>query len=282
MCRLLDVTYRNYYYWVSKGCKPWSSFDSKLGEKITSVFNDSDKIYGSVKIRQELIKIGYSPSCKTINKYMLHFNLVRNIKTYKHEKIIKQVNTSTINENLIKNNFTSDIPNSKYFIDNMQVNYKGGSFQLIGLMDAFDRSFKWKLAENVKQENVIPFIKEFINITEFAKYCVIHQDNGSEYKNLLYQELLKRAGLQLSYSKPGESTQNSIIENSFKYIRRECEFKCKNMSKDQAIKELNDYLYKWNTKRTQGYNNYQTPNEKRSNYYIKQIIKQQITNLEIR
>ena len=72
MCKVLDYPKSTYY--DKRKIKPeskWKSLNIKLREDILKVYNESNKIYGAPKIREELRKLGYENiSIKRVQRHM--------------------------------------------------------------------------------------------------------------------------------------------------------------------------------------------------------------------
>lgn len=85
MCKFLDIPRASYYYEITKVVKPKIyEFD----QEIIQIFNDSDKNYGTRKIKHELFKICVIMSRRKIGRIMLRNSLISKytIKQFKVHK----------------------------------------------------------------------------------------------------------------------------------------------------------------------------------------------------
>ena len=56
MCRLLEVTVSGFYAWCRRGPSRRSRENDRLKRQISAIHAESDGIYGSPKIRDELLR----------------------------------------------------------------------------------------------------------------------------------------------------------------------------------------------------------------------------------
>ena len=76
-----------------------------------------------------------------------------------------------------------------------------------------------------------------------TKGIILHSDQGWQYQNKKYQELLKEKGIIQSMSRKGNCLDNAVIENFFGLLKSELFYLKKFESVEYFIKELK-ILYK--------------------------------------
>ena len=82
-----------------------------------------------------------------------------------------------------------------------------------------------------------------------TKGIILHSDQGWQYQNKKYQELLKEKGIIQSMSRKGNCLDNAVIENFFGLLKSELFYLKKFKSVEYFIKELKSYIKYYNTKR---------------------------------
>ncbi len=71
-----------------------------------------------------------------------------------------------------------------------------------------------------------------------TKGIILHSDQGWQYQNRRYQELLKEKGIIQSMSRKGNCLDNAVIENFFGLLKSELFYLKKFKSVEDFIKEL--------------------------------------------
>ena len=70
MCRLLNVTASGFYAWLRRGPSARRQFDGRLKKQISAIHAESDGIYGSPKVRDELLGLGFSVGRRRVARLM--------------------------------------------------------------------------------------------------------------------------------------------------------------------------------------------------------------------
>ena len=93
---------------------------------------------------------------------------------------------------------------------------------------------------------------------------LFHTDRGSEYDNMLIDELLAGFGIDRSLSMTGCPFDNAVAESTFKAIKTEFVNHRRFFTLEQLQTELADYVHWFNYIRLHGTLGYKTPVEFRT------------------
>ena len=85
MCRVLKLQRSGYYAWLKKPVSDREKEDSRLLEKIKDSWEDSDYIYGSIRIFEDLRESGETCGLNRVSKIM-HRNNIYGLSGYKKRK----------------------------------------------------------------------------------------------------------------------------------------------------------------------------------------------------
>lgn len=115
------------------------------------------------------------------------------------------------------------------------------------MIDCFDGlPLTWTIGISPNAELANTMLDETIRLTPIDKHPIIHSDRGSHYRWPGWIKRMNKAGFIRSMSKKGCPPDNAVCEAFFGTIKNEF-FYCRdwnNISIDEFIKELDDYL-KW-------------------------------------
>ena len=219
-------------------------YDQRIS--IKEIFIDSYKRYGYRRIHQELKKKNIILSEKVIRRIMKEDGLiVYRPKKKKYSSYEGEITPAV--KNLIKRDFHSTEPFEKMLTDLSEFSIPAGKVYLSPMIDCFDGlPLTWTIGISPNAELANTMLDETIRLTPIDKHPIIHSDRGSHYRWPGWIERMNKAGFIRSMSKKGCSPDNAACEAFFGTIKNEF-FYCRdwnNISIDEFIKELDDYL-KW-------------------------------------
>ncbi len=94
-------------------------------------------------------------------------------------------------------------------------------------------------------------LKDYINTLNEDERPIVHSDRGSHYRWPEWIEIMDDSGLIRSMSKKGYSPDNSACEGFFGRLKNEFFYnrKWNNITAQDFMKQLNDYIIWYNGKR---------------------------------
>jgi len=123
--------------------------------------------------------------------------------------------------NLIGQNFRSNTPHEKWFIDITQKRYLSGTIYLAAIKDAATKLVVGYASGRRPNSDLV--VRALVMAT--SRYAttgtIIHSDMGSVFKSEHYRNAVKQAGLVQSMGNAGLSFANQVIESFFGKIKTE-------------------------------------------------------------
>lgn len=238
---------RSTYYYHVKNHDTDKYTDVK--QAIQNIFSENKGRYGYRRIMLHLRKNGYKLNHKTVLKLMKILNLRG--KQRKNDRYHSYKGTvGRIADNLLKRNFIAEKPYEKLTTDVTQFKIGDTKVYLSPIMDLYNReilSYSISLSPNMDQ------IKEMLNglFSKMPKEAtpIFHSDQGWQYQNPTYQQLLRDHNIFQSMSRKGNCMDNGAMENFFGRLKVEMFYGEKFKSVNSFIDELNDYIYYYNNDR---------------------------------
>lgn len=158
-----------------------------------------------------------------------------------------------VKENILKQNFKATKPYEKAGTDITMFRVKEEAVYLSPVIDFYTREIlSYEIGTDAKLEKVLNMIKKLKdNHQGNIKGMIIQSDQGVQYQNSRYSDLLKEYEIIQSMSRKGNCLDNSPTENFFGRLKEEIwynkEYKYEN-SKD-LIKEIHNYIKYYNETR---------------------------------
>jgi len=110
MCQVLAVSRSGYYHWIKYPNSKRKIEDMKLKHKITEIYSNSRKTYGSPRIHQKLIREGYHISKKRVERLIQELNICAVAKK-KYRVTTDFKHSQPVAENCLNRDFAADRPN---------------------------------------------------------------------------------------------------------------------------------------------------------------------------
>lgn len=262
MCRCLNISRSSYYIYKEK-----QECIDELNETVIEIFDINQKVYGTRKIKVELMKRGHQVSRRRIARIMRHNGLVSvyTVKKYK-------VHATKVNEAAIVNEVNREINNRAYkevvVSDLTYVKVNNKWCYICILLDLHNREIIGYSCGANKTAKLVQeaFAKVKGNLQEIEYF---HSDRGNEFDNQLLDEILKEFEIKRSLSKKGCPYDNAVAEAQFKIVKTEFVYPREFLTIEQLRQELAAYIYWFNNKRIHSTLGYKSPIEYRESLLIK-------------
>ena len=123
----------------------------KLKQKITEIYRNSRKTYGSPRIHQKLVREGYHIGKKRVERLMQELN-IQAVAKRKYKATTDSRHTQPVAENHLNRKFTPDKPNQAWVADITYIYTTEGWLYLATIMDLYSRKIiGWSLKRQIKQ-----------------------------------------------------------------------------------------------------------------------------------
>ena len=219
---LIGIKKSSYYYWV-KEVKTQRDIENKiLYDIIKSIWQDSRKTYGAVRIHKKLRKLGLEVNIKRVRGLMKE----NQIKSIIHKKFRNYNKSDDIKEaarNILKRNFDTEKLNEKWVSDITYIwTRKDGWCYLSSIMDLHSRRIiSHKVGKFMDIKLVIDTLKMAIYKRGDITDLIIHTDRGSQYMSKEYRKFCAKKGISISYSRKGNPYDNACIESFHATLKKE-------------------------------------------------------------
>ena len=223
----------------------------ELRTKIKEIFSDNKERYGYRRIHCLLRNSGIIVSEKVIRQIMKDEQLiVKTTKKRKYNSYKGEISPEV--DNVIKRDFSAELPNQKWLTDITEFHIPAGKVYLSPMIDCFDGlAVSWTIGTSPNAELANTMLTEAIATLRADEHPLIHSDRGCHYRWSEWIQIMGEAALTRSMSKKGCSPDNAACEGFFGRLKNEM-FYNKNwnhISIDSFIKELDSYMHWYNEER---------------------------------
>lgn len=112
-------------------------------------------------------------------------------------------------------------------------------------------------------------LKKAVESRNIGKSTILHSDRGSIYVSTSFSNILKKYGIEQSFTKAGCPYDNSPMESFFQLFKKERFYRHIFTSKPMLTKIIDEYIDFYIKKRSHRYLNYVSPIEFENKYYQK-------------
>jgi putative transposase len=262
MCRLLNVSYGGFWCWRRDPVGKRGRANKRLLAKISEVFLESGRTYGSPRVYEELQKRGV-PCSREHVAYLMRKHGLRS-RHFKRPRGLTQVDRCrAAAPNLVDQYFETDRPNSIWMADITYIPTGEGWLYLAAVMDLCTRKVVgWSLKDTLETEITLEAFDRAVAIEDPDEDLIHHSDRGVQYSSLRYQQRLWDRGMMCSMSRKGNCYDNAVMESFFHTLKVERSDWKKYRTRKEAAEDLNWWIGTWyNQKRLHSSLGYKSPNE---------------------
>jgi transposase InsO family protein len=271
MSEVLEVSRSGYYRWRGRGPSERAFENKALTKKITRIWDDSAKTYGSPRIHAALLAEGETLSRPRVARLMKAAGIASQIRP-KWTATTDSGHTLPVAPNLLGRDFQADHLARAWVSDITYLPSNEGWLYLTTIMDLADRQIiGWSLADSMDAEAT--------TIAAWDQACtrrrpddgelMFHSDQGVQYACTGFTDQLEDCEVTQSMSRKGNCWDNAPAESFFKTLKAELPADTSGCSYGQVRRALFNYIDIWyNRKRLHSSLDYQTPAQ--IEYYLTQ------------
>lgn len=234
----------------------------EIRKEITKSFHESYGTYGSPRVHDDLIHLGYKISQKTVAREMKDMNLQATPK--EKYKVTTDSNHSLFTyPNLLKQNFKVKEPGQVWVADFTYVWTMEGWLYLASVMDLYSRKIiGWDLSDRMKTDLPLNALKRAIHYRTPTENLIHHSDRGSQYCSKDYIDQLDEFNVQISMSRKGNPYDNACIESFHATIKKDLIYRNRFKTRAEAQLAITNYILGfYNEKRKHSTLGYSSPNK---------------------
>jgi len=252
MCKILRIA-RSTYYYETKGCPD----ESNLYEEVEAAFKENRSVYGARKLKKALEKKHIFVSRRKITRVMKVLGLDSAYSKKKYKAVKGKVNEADV-PNLLARKFNDHAAYAAIVSDltYVRVNYKWNYICI--LLDLHNREIVGFSAGAHKDARLV--FDAFATIQfPIDQIQIFHTDRGSEFNNMLIDEVLDAFNIQRSLSLKGCPYDNSVAEATFNLIKAEFVHRNHFSNLEELKLHLADYVHWFNNIRLHSTLGYMSP-----------------------
>ena len=143
--------------------------------------------------------------------------------------------------------FKAKKPNEKWLTDVTELKGKDGKLYLSPILDLFNWEIvAYAMSRRVDSEMVKEMLEKAVpSLT--GEGTMLHSDQGVLYRAVGYRELLARHTMVQSMSRKANCWDNAPMESFFAVLKTECFYNAGELTVDELMKQIDDYMdyYNW-------------------------------------
>ena len=249
MCRLLKVSTSGYYDW--RGRKPSSRAqdNARLSRKILHIHIDSDGVFGSSRVWEELRYAGETCSLNRVARLMKESHLA-GIPAIKKGGKRKPTQRPSHVRNHLERDFTASKPDIKWVTDITYIRTGEGWLYLAVIIDLYsDLVVGWSMSHTMEKRLVIQAVLMALWQKQHENSVVLHSDRGSQFTSHEYQRFLTDNNIVSSMSAVGSCYDNTAAESFFGLLKRERVNRRHYTTRAEARSDIFDYIERFYNQR---------------------------------
>ena len=266
MCKILKISTNSFYAWLQhKDTVVTNPKTVYVKKRIEIIFNESNQIYGSVRICEKLKREGLNYHRSYIALLMKEMGLKRVLSKKFRVCTTDSDHNFTVAKNMLHRDFMTEELGHKWVSDITYIRVKNKWNYVTTVLDLADRKIlAWTISQDMTTENTV--YKTWLEARkrrEITDNHIFHSDRGVQYASNLMASLFKdNQKITQSMSRKGNCWDNAVAESFFKTLKYECTNRYRFKSIFHAKRVIADYINWYNYERLHSSINFKTPAEK--------------------
>lgn len=250
-CELVSIA-RSSFYYTGKG-------ESPLNLELMRIIDEQflkTPWYGSRQLARHLRRQGYRLGRKRVRRLMRKMGLTA---IYQAPRTSKAHPEHRVYPYLLRN-LTIDRPNQVWCADLTYIPMRRGFLYLVAIMDWSTRAvLSWRLSNTMDSTFCMEALQEALS--RYGTPEIFNTDQGSQFTDLAFTEVLKNAGVRISMDGKGRWMDNVFIERLWRSLKYECVYLHDFETGFQALEEIETWIKYYNEDRPHSAFDDQTPLE---------------------
>jgi putative transposase len=249
MCRCLRVSASGYYGWRDRPASQRRQSNERLLARIRSLHVESDGVFGSPRMWEELRYLGESCSRNRVARLMRNDGL-RGIPQRRRWGMKPTGTRPDHVQNHLARDFTADQPNTKWVTDITYIRTVEGWLYLCVVVDLYSgRVVGWSMSARQDRQLVLQAVLMALWQRPSRSPVILHSDRGCQFTSDEYQRFLKGHQLLSSMSAVGSCADNAAAEGFFGLLKRERVNRRQYSTRAEARADIFDYIERFHNPR---------------------------------
>lgn len=255
----MRVSSSGFYAWKNQVKKPIDLKEQLLQTRMKSLFKESRRSLGSrqlmKKLRKEGFKIGRYKTRRLMKEQGLEVKRKKRFVLTTDSK-----HKEPVAENLLNRQFNPQDINRVWTTDISYLWTRKGWVYLAVVIDLHSRRVVgWHVDKIMTTSLVSRALMMAVNLRNPPRGLLHHSDRGCQYASIEYQSLLRKYGFVCSMSRKGNCWDNSPTERFFSSLKREWTTGMDYFDKEEAMRDVREYIRYYNAIRLHTTINDMTP-----------------------
>lgn len=242
MCRLLHVKISGFYAWRRGGANRHAQEDERLKRRICAVHAESDGVYGSPKVRDELLDTGERVGKHRVARLMRELGL-KGCPKKRYKVKTDSDHGFKVAPDHLERDFTATAPNQRWVADITYICTGEGWLYLAVVLDLYSRAVVgWSMSHRITRDLVFKALLMALWRRRPNGEFLHHSDRGSQYASGDFQDLLDEHGVVCSMGSTGDCYDNATMESFFGLLKRERVYRRRYQTRQEARTDVFDYI----------------------------------------
>lgn len=249
MCRCLRVSPSGFYAWRSRQPSQRAIEDRRLLERMRELHEQSDGVFGSPRMWEELRYEGETCSKNRVARLMRADGL-RGVPQAKRWRKKPSGDRPFGVANHLERDFQSDEPNAKWVTDITYIGSGEGWLYLCVVQDlCWKEIVGWSMGASQRRELVLQAVLMALWQREGNAPVILHSDRGTQFTSDEYQRFLVGHNLTCSMSAVGTCADNAAAESFFGLLKRDRVHRRRYATRAEARADIFDYIERFHNPR---------------------------------
>src|SRR5262249_46094528 len=262
VCQALGVSRAGFYAQARGGVGPRAQEEARLRPLVQHIFWEHKRRYGARRIAAELAARGEPRGPGRVARLLKQLGVQAIQPRSFRPRTTQSRHPLGYSPNLLLEAPPPSGVNQVWLGDITFIPLAGARFAYLALlMDLYSRRIVgWELDEHMTEALVLAALRAAIGWRQPGPGLIHHTDRGGQYAGDEYRQVLGRARMAQSMSRPDNGYDNAFLESCFGTIKTELEMEVY-ADVRAAFEEIRDYLCYYDTKRRHSSLGYLTPQE---------------------
>jgi transposase InsO family protein len=262
VCQTLGISRAGYYAQADAGAGPRAQEEARLRPQVAAIFWEHKRRYGARRIAAELQARGEACGPGRVARLLKQLGLQAIQPRSFRPRTTQSRHPLGYSPNLLLEAAPPSGINQVWVGDITYIPLAGARFAYLALlMDLYSRRVVgWELDEQMTEVLVLAALRQGIGQRQPKPGLIHHTDRGGQYAGDDYRQVLARARMRQSMSRPDNGYDNAFMESCFGTLKTELEMEVY-ADLRTAEAEIRDYLCYYDTKRRHSSLGYLTPRE---------------------
>lgn len=242
-CRVLKVSTSGYYHWRTHPEGKRQKRRAELVEHIRIVHEASRRVYGSPRIRSELLRQGVRLNRKTVARIMRESSIRSKVARKFKVRTTDSDHGHPVAPNVLDRRFTAEKPDAAWLCDITYIPTREGFLYLAGVMDLCSRRIVgWSMADHLRVELVGAALRMATAARSPSPGLIHHSDRGVQYCCGEYRAELEAWGMVASMSRTGDCYDNAPKESFWATLKKELMSDVEFATREDARAAIFEYI----------------------------------------